>query len=75
MATKRKAFAAHTAREARKAASDWLSDFKEHGPLDIKSIRLSEDRDRFVATVSYGELKVETTPQYFPNYHPLLKSA
>ena len=75
MAEKRKSFAAYTAGEARKAASDWLRNFKEHGPLEIRSIRVSEDRDIFVATVAYAEMAVETSPQYFADYQPSLRSA
>jgi hypothetical protein len=32
---KKKVFEAETAGEARKAASEWLSDFSRHGPLKI----------------------------------------
>ena len=62
MASKRKSFAGYTAGEARTAASDWLRNFKEHGPLEIKSIRVTEDSDLFVATVTYGRQPVETPP-------------
>lgn len=79
MSDKRKSFAAYTPGEARAAASQWLRNFKEHGPLQIKSIKVAAERDLFVATVAYAEMAVETTPQYFPNYQPvlptLLKSA
>lgn len=72
MPEKRKAFAAYTPGEARTAASQWLRNFKEHGPLDIKSIKVAPERDLFVATVIYGELTVETSPRYFENYEPLM---
>ena len=75
VAVKRKEFAAYTAGEARTAASQWLKNFKDHGPLDIRSIRTSEERDLFIATVSYTEMTIETTPQYFPNYQPQFKKA
>lgn len=75
VAVKRKEFAAYTAGEARTAASAWLKNFKDHGPLDIHGIRTSEDRDLFIATVTYTEMTVEETPQYFPNYQPQFKKA
>jgi hypothetical protein len=77
MAEKRKSFAGYTAGEARTYASDWLRNFKDHGPLDIKSIRVSEDRDHYVATVIYSEMTLEPPPpQHFADYQPvLLKSA
>ncbi len=77
MAKKRKSFAGYTAGEARTAASDWLRNFKDHGPLEIKSIRVSEERQYFVATVTYAEMAAEPAPtQYFADYEPvLLKSA
>jgi hypothetical protein len=71
---KRKTFAAYTAGEARKAASDWLHNFKDHGPLEIRSIRVTENRDVFTATVYYAEMAVEETPQYFPDYRPIYRS-
>jgi hypothetical protein len=72
MTDKRKSFAAYTPSEARAAASQWLRNFKEHGPLQIKSIKVAEERDLFIATVAYAEMTVEATPQYFPNYQPIL---
>lgn len=72
---KTKAFAAYTPGEARTAASEWLRNFKLHGPLDISSIKISEERDLFIATVAYSEMTIEKTPQYFANYQPLRKSA
>jgi hypothetical protein len=75
MAEKRKSFAAQTAGEARGAASGWLRDFEAHGPLEIRSIRVSMERDLFVAIVSYTEMEVEETPQYFADYHPVARTA
>lgn len=72
---KRKEFAAYTPGEARTAASQWLGNFKDHPPLDIKSIRIFEERDLFVAAVVYSEMTVEETPQHFPNYQPQFKKA
>jgi hypothetical protein len=74
-----KAFAAYTPGEARKAATEWLRNFKDHGPLKIKSIQVTEERDLFVATVAYSEMAIEASPRYFedyePVYQPLRKSA
>ncbi len=76
MAEKRKAFAGKSAGEARVYASDWLMNFRDHGPLDIRSIRVAEDGAYFVATVTYAEMSIEAAPRYFENYEPaLLKSA
>lgn len=76
MGKRRKSFAGYTAGEARKAASAWLGNFDEHGPLDIKSIRVAERQDQFVATVTFSEMVVEQTPRHFPGAQPvLLKSA
>ena len=61
---KSKSFAAYSPGEARLAATLWLGDFKDHGPLRIKSIRVTEERDLFVATVAYSERKVENSPRY-----------
>jgi hypothetical protein len=72
---RRKEFAAYTPGEARTAASQWLRNFRDHPPLDIRGIRISEERDLFVATVTYTEMTVEETPQYFPNYQPQFKKA
>jgi hypothetical protein len=76
MAEQRKSFTAHSPGEARNAASMWLRNFRDHGPLAIKSIRVTEEREHFVATVTYGEMTIEESPQYFAEYQPaLLKSA
>jgi hypothetical protein len=72
---KLKSFAAYTPGEARTAASTWLRNFKDHGPLKISSIRVTEERELFVATVAYSEMLVETTPQYFAHYQPMLKKS
>jgi hypothetical protein len=52
---KKKAFEAATAGAARKAASDWLSDFTKHGPLQIESVRVFAVKERYVAVVTYAE--------------------
>jgi len=77
MAKRRKSFAGYSAGQARAAASSWLANFEEHGPLDIKSIRVTEDRHYFIATVIYADAPAEPAPpQYFADYEPvLLKSA
>lgn len=72
---KSKAFAAYTPGEARTAASAWLRNFKDHGPLKIDSIKVSEERDLFIATVAYSEMTVEETPRYFEDYQPQFKKA
>jgi hypothetical protein len=63
-----KSFTADSAGQARSAASEWLSDFAAHGPLQIKKIRteifcdefsLEDDLlrtkpvERFITTVTY----------------------
>ncbi len=54
----------------------WLRNFRDHGPLEIKSIRVIEESEHFVATVVYGEMTIEESPRYFADYAPaLLKSA
>lgn len=70
-ADKSKAFAAYTPGEARKAATEWLRNFREHGPLKISSIRVTEERDLYVATVAYSEMTIETSPRYFEDYQPI----
>jgi hypothetical protein len=75
MAENWKSFTGQSPGEARSAASDWLRNFKEHGPLEIRSLRVSGNDERFTATVTYSEMTVEATPQHFPNYEPVLKSA
>jgi hypothetical protein len=67
---KSKSFAAYSPGEARSAATQWLGDFRDHGPLKITSIRVTEERDLFVATVVYSETKVESSPRYFADYTP-----
>ena len=67
---KSKSFAAYSPREARSAATQWLGNFKDHGPLRIISIRVTEERDLFVATVAYSEMTVEHSPRYFADYSP-----
>ena len=46
-------FSADTAGEARKAATEWLSDFNQHGPVQIESIRTGAYQGRFIAVVAY----------------------
>ena len=72
---KSKSFAAYTPGEARTAAAEWLRNFKDHGPLKISSIRVTEERELFVATVAYSEMTVESTPQYFQHYRAIPKTA
>jgi hypothetical protein len=65
---KRKSFPGDSPPAARDAASAWLRDFSAHGPLDIRSIRVSEEADRFIATVVYSEARIELTPRHFPDH-------
>ena len=67
---KSKSFAAYSPGEARSAATQWLSDFTDHGPLRIMSIRVTEERGLFVATVAYSEMTVESSPRYFADHKP-----
>jgi hypothetical protein len=62
----RKSFKADSPPAARDAASAWLRDFSAHGPLDIRSISVSEEEDHFVATVIYSNASIEITPRHFP---------
>lgn len=41
---------------ARAAASAWLGDFTQHGPLRIRRITVSENGDTFIAIVTYSEM-------------------
>jgi len=41
---------------ARSAASKWLGDFTQHGPLDIRSIRVIPNEDRFLAVLTYSDM-------------------
>ncbi len=79
MEKKRKSFLASSPGEARQAVSTWLGDFRAHGPLKIRSIRVreGENSERFVATVTFSEMPAEPPPpQHFADYEPvLLKSA
>ena len=65
-----KTFPGSSPSAARDAASLWLRDFSDHGPLDIRSIRVSEEGERFVATVVYAEASIEATPRHFPDAEP-----
>ena len=71
---KRKSFAAASPAEARVAASVWLNDFAEHGPLAIRSIRVEELGETFVAIVTYRDTKIEPSPRYFVSEPELLKA-
>jgi hypothetical protein len=66
-----KSFAGGSPAAARDAATTWLRDFAAHGPLDIRSIRVSEDGETFVATVVYTPAEIEVTPRHFPDHEPL----
>jgi hypothetical protein len=68
---KSKSFPGESPCAARDAATAWLRDFSEHGPLDIRSIRVSEDGETFVATVIYADATIEITPRHFPDHHRL----
>jgi hypothetical protein len=74
MADKRKAFTGRTAGEARGSASEWLRNFDDHGPLHIKSIRVTAEAGQYVATVTYSEAKIETSPRHFAD-HPSTQKA
>jgi len=65
MAEKRKAFMGRTAGEARGSASEWLRNFDEHGPLHIKSISVTLEDGQYIATVTYSEAKIESSPRHF----------
>ena len=41
---------------ARAAASKWLGDFSQHGPLRIRRITVSESGETFVAIVTFSEM-------------------
>ena len=71
----RKIFRAASPSAARDSASEWLRDFRAHGPLDIRSIRVSEKNSAFIATVVYSEAEIETTPRHFPDFAPSARSA
>jgi hypothetical protein len=74
----RKTFPARSPSAARVAASMWLNDFRQHGPLRIRSIRVIGDDDRFEAVVTYSEMKpvIPEGPRLSPpSKEPLLKSA
>jgi hypothetical protein len=66
-----KSFSGESPDAARNAASEWLRDFSSHGPLDIRSIRVSEEDESFVATVTYTNATIEITPRHFPDHHRL----
>jgi hypothetical protein len=71
----RKAFQGSTPWGARAAASKWLSDFSEHGPLHIRSIRVIEDGDSFEAVVTYSAMRLDSDMPKMPAAPlPLLKT-
>lgn len=76
-AEKSKSFRGGTPNAARDAASEWLRNFNAHGPLDIRSISVSEKGETFIATVVYSDATIEITPRHFPDREaePLLQSA
>jgi hypothetical protein len=41
---------------ARAAASEWLGDFSQHGPLRIRRITVSDNGETFIAIVTYSEM-------------------
>ena len=62
-----RSFEAASAGRARAAASRWLGDFNEHGPLSIRRIRVIEQGDRFLAVVVYSEgLDIPPLPEDLP---------
>lgn len=74
----RKSFPARSPAAARVAASTWLGDFGQHGPLKIRSIRVVGDHEHFEAVVTYSDMKrvTEDAPeQELSREEPLLKSA
>ncbi len=67
----RKSFPGESPPAARDAASAWLRDFSVHGPLDIRSISVSEEDDHFIATVVYTNASLEIVPmRHFPDRQP-----
>jgi hypothetical protein len=70
-----KSFPGNSPRAARDAASEWLRDFSAHGPLDIRSIRVSEEGQTFFATVVFSNASIEITPRHFTDYKPVSASA
>ena len=51
-----KIFAGESPGKARTAASVWLGDFSQHGPLHIHRIRVARKQDTFLAVVTYSEM-------------------
>ncbi len=49
-------FVGETPGVARSAASVWLSDFSQHGPLNIRRISVAQNQDTFAAIVTYSEM-------------------
>ena len=49
-------FIGRSAGEARKSASEWLQNFANHGPLEIKSIKTEDRRNDVVAVVTIRDM-------------------
>ena len=62
----RKAFQGDTPWGARTAASKWLSDFSDHGPLHIRSIRVIETGETFEAVVTYSAMRLNSDTPKMP---------
>ena len=75
MPEKRRSFSAASPGEARAAASAWLGNFDEHGPLAIRSIRVDQEGEDFVAVVTYRDTRIEISPRYFDSVPPFARSA
>ena len=59
-----RAFLGESPDAARRAASEWLSDFSAHGPLEIVKIRTIQEGATFVATVTYSAAANERVPSW-----------
>jgi hypothetical protein len=71
----RKAFSGDTPWGARAAASKWLSDFSDHGPLHIRSIRVIEIGEAFEAVVTYSAMRLDSEMPKMPAAPmPMLKA-
>lgn len=53
-------FQADCAGQARVAASRWLGDFSQHGPLNIRAIRVVPKDEHFVAIVTYSDMALSS---------------
>ena len=71
----RRAFSGDTPWGARAAASKWLSDFTDHGPLHIRSIRVIEVGEAFEAVVTYSAMRLDSDAAKMPAaLMPMLKT-